>query len=185
MIGEKIWRDKVLKEIWTAFMISSVQFSLSVVSDALQPHGLQHTRLSCPSSTPRTCSNSYPSSRWCHPTISSSVVSFFSCLQSFPASGSFPMSQFFTSSGQSIGALASASTLPMNTQGSFPLGLTGFTSLLSKDSQEYSPAPWFKSINSLALSLLCDPTLTSVHDYWKNHSFNYSDLCQQRDVSAS
>ena len=90
-----------------------LSFSCSVVS-TLRPQGLQHTRLPCPSPTPRACSNSCPSSQWCHPTISSSVVPFSSCLQSFPASGSFPMSQFFASGGQSIGASASASVLPMN-----------------------------------------------------------------------
>ena len=108
----------------------SVQFSRSVVSNSLQPYGLQHTRFPCPSPTPRACSNSSPSSWWCHPTISSSFVPFSSCLQSFPASGSFPMSQFFASSGQSIGA--SASVLPMNTQDLFPVGLTGLISLQSK-----------------------------------------------------
>ena len=91
-----------------------VQFSHSVVSDSWQPHGLQHTSLPCPSPTPRACSNSCPSSQWCHPTISPSVIPFSSCLQSFLASGSFPMSQFFPSGGQSIGASASASVLPMN-----------------------------------------------------------------------
>ena len=100
----------------------SVQFSHSDVSDSLQPHGLQHTRLACPSPTPGACSNSCPSSWWCHPTISSSVIPFSSCLQSFPASGSFPMSQFFASGGQSIEASASASVLPMNIQDWFPLG---------------------------------------------------------------
>ena len=90
----------------------SVQFSHSVVSDCLQPHGLQHTRLPCPTPSPGVYSNSLPSSRWCHPTISSSVIPFSSCLQSFPTSGSFPMSQFFTSGGQSIGVSASASVLP-------------------------------------------------------------------------
>ena len=95
----------------------SVQFSLSVMSDSLQPHQLQHARLLCP--TPGACSNSCPSSWWCHPTISSSVVPF-SCLQPFPASGSFPLSQFFTSGGQSIGVSASASVLPMNIQHWFP-----------------------------------------------------------------
>ena len=97
-----------------------------------QPNGLQHTRLPCPSPTPRACSNSCPSSQWCHPTISSSAIPFSSCLQSFPASGSFQMSQFFTSSGQSIRASPSASFLPMNIQDWFPLGLTGWISLLSK-----------------------------------------------------
>ena len=104
----------------------------SVVSNTFRPHGLQHTRLSCPLPTPRACSNSCSSSWWCHPTISSSVVLFFSCLWSFPASGSFPISQFFTTGGQSIGVSASASVLPMNIQDWFPSGLTGLLSLLSK-----------------------------------------------------
>ena len=112
--------------------LSSVQFSLSVISNYLWPHGLQHTRLSCPSPTPRAYSNSCPLSRWCHPTISSSVVPFSSHLQSFPASRSFPVSQFFTSGGQSFGVSASASVLPMNIQDWFPLGLTGLISLQSK-----------------------------------------------------
>ena len=99
---------------------------------SLQPHGLQHTRLPCPSLSPGACSNSCPLSQWCHPTISSSVVPFSSCLQSSPTSGSFPMSQFFPSGGQSIGASASASVLPMNTQGWFHLGWTGWISLQSK-----------------------------------------------------
>ena len=111
---------------------SSVQFGHSVVSDYLQPHGLQHARLPCPSSTPRACSNSHPSSLWCHPTISSSVVPLSSRLQSFPASGSFLMSQFFTSGGQSIGVSASTLVLPMHIQSWFPLGLTGWISLQSK-----------------------------------------------------
>ena len=107
----------------------TVQFSRSVVSDSLWPHGLQHARLPCPSPTPRAYSNSWPLSQWCHPTISSSVVPFSSCLQSFPASGSFPMSQFFASGGQSIGVSASALVFSMNW---FPLGLTGWISLQSK-----------------------------------------------------
>ena len=112
--------------------ISSVQFSHSVMSDSLWPHGLQHARLPCPSPTPRACSNSCPSSQWCHPIISSSVIPFSSCLQSFPASGSFPVSQFFASDSQSLGASASASVLPMNIQDWFPLWLTGLISLQSK-----------------------------------------------------
>ena len=98
------------------------------MSDSLRPHGWQHTRLPYPSPTPRVHSNSFPSCRWCHPTISSSVIPFFSCLQSFPASGSFPMSQFFALGGQSIGVSAWASVLPMNIQDWFPLGLTGWIS---------------------------------------------------------
>ena len=110
----------------------SVQFSHSVMSDSLRRHGLQHARLPCPSPTPGAYSNSCPLCRWCHPTISPSVVPFSSCLQSFPASGSFLMSQFFASGGQSIGVSASASVLLMNIQDWFPLGWTGWISLQSK-----------------------------------------------------
>ena len=113
-------------------LTSSVQFSLSVVSNSLQPHGLQHTGTPCPSPTPGLYSNSCPLSRWCHPTISSSVTPFYSRLQSFPASGSFPVSQFFESGGQSIGVSASTSVLPMNIQDWFPLEWTGWISLQSK-----------------------------------------------------
>ena len=112
--------------------LSSVQFSCSVVFLSLQPCGLQHVRLPCPSPTPRACSNSCPSSRWCNPAISSSVIPFSSYLQSFPASGSFPMSQFFISAGQSIGDSTSTSVLPMKIQDWFPLGWTGWISLQSK-----------------------------------------------------
>ena len=108
------------------------QFCHSVVSNSLWPHGLQHTRLPCPSPTPRVCWNSHPSNRWCHSIISSSVVPFFSCIQSFPSSGSFQMCQFFPSGGQSIGLSASASVFAMNIQDWFPLGWTGWISLLSK-----------------------------------------------------
>ena len=109
-----------------------VQFSRSVVSDSLQPHGLQHARPPCPSPTPRVYSNPCPLSRWCHPTFSSPVTPFSSRLQSFPASGSFQMSQFFASGGQRIGVSASTSVLPMNTQDWSPLGWTGWISLQSK-----------------------------------------------------
>ena len=109
----------------------SGQFSSSVVSNSLQLHGLQHARPPCPSPAPRTYSNSCPSSQWGHPTISSSVIPFSAHLQSFPASGSFPVSQFLQSGGQSIGASASASVLPMNIQDWFPLGLTSWNSLQS------------------------------------------------------
>ena len=109
------------------------QFSHSVMSDSLQPCGLQHTRLSCPLPTPGACSNSYPSSWWCHPTISSSVIPFSSCLQFVPASGSFPRSQFFTLGGQSTGASTSASVIPMNIQDWFPLQVTDLISLQPKE----------------------------------------------------
>ena len=111
---------------------SSVQFSHSVVSDSLWPHESQHARPPCPSPTPGVHSNSRPSSQWCHPAISSSVIPFSSCPQSPPASGSFPMSQLFTWGGQSIGVSASASVLPMNTQDQSPLEWTGWISLQSK-----------------------------------------------------
>ena len=150
----------------------SVQFGHSVVFDSLWSQRLQHPRLPCPSLTPAACSNSCPSSRRCHPTISSSVTPFSSCLQSFPASGSFQMSQSFLSGGQRIGVSASASVLPMNTQDWSPLGWTGLISLLSKGISRIFSTPQFKSINSLALSFLYGPSLTSIHDYWKKHSFD-------------
>ena len=105
----------------------TIQFSHSVKYNSLQPHGPQYARIPCPSLSPGVCTNSCPSSRWCHPTILSSVVPFSSCLQTFPASGSFPMSQFFAPGGLSIGA--TASVFPMNSQGWFPLGLTGLIPL--------------------------------------------------------
>ena len=117
---------------WRQPQIRSDQISRSVVSDSLQPHESQHARPPCPSPTPRVHSDSCPSSQWCHPAISSSVVPFSSCLQSFPASGSFLMSQFFASGGQIIGASALASVLPMNTQVWSSLGWTVWISLQSK-----------------------------------------------------
>ena len=121
-----------LKTIQDLLQSDSVQFSCSVMSDSLWPHEPQHARPPCPSPTPGVHPNPCPWSQWCHPTISSSVVSFSSCPQSFPASGSFQMSQLFTSGGQSIGDSASASVLPMNTQDWSPLGWTGWISLQSK-----------------------------------------------------
>ena len=115
-------------EVYNIHQFSSVHFSHSVVSNSLQPHEPQHPRPPCPSPIPRVHPNPCPLSWWCHPTISSSVILFSSCLQSFPASGSFPMSQFFTSGGQSIGVSSSTSVLPMNTQDWFPLGWTGWIS---------------------------------------------------------
>ena len=128
------WKSKTHRGpvLPSQYMLLLLLFSCSVVSDSLRPHGLHHTRLPCPSPTPRACSNSCPSNWWCHPTILSSVVPFSSCLQSFPASGSFQMSWLFASGGQSIRVSASASVLPMNVQGWFLLGLTGWISLLSK-----------------------------------------------------
>ena len=135
-----------------------------VMSDSLWPHGLQHTRPPCPSATPRVYPNSCSLSQWCHPAISSSVVPISSCLQSFPASGSFPMSQFFASGGQSIGV--SPSVLPMNIWDWFPLGWTGWISLQSKGLSRVFSNTTVQNINSSALSLLYGPTVTYIHDYW-------------------
>ena len=161
---------------WPDGSIISVgnQFSPSVMSDSLRPHGLQYTRPPCPSLTPRACSNSCPLSQRCHPTISSSVVPFSSCLQSFSASGSFPMSQFFASDGQRIGVSASASVLPMHIQDWSPLGWTGWISLQFKGlSRVFSSTTVQKhQFFSAQLSSELCPTLTSIHDYWKNHSFD-------------
>ena len=142
---------------------TSVQFSHSVVSDSLWPYESQHTRPPCPSPTPGAYSNSYPSSRGCHPAISSSVVPF-SCLQSFPPSGSFPLSQFFTSGGQSIGASASASVLQWIFRTDFLKDWLVWSPCSPTDSQESSPTSQFKSITSSALSFLYGPTLASIHD---------------------
>jgi len=138
LIGGRTCLEPRLSDLsWSVFVITLThidniaQFSCSVVFDSLQPHGLQYTSTPCPSPTVRACSNSRPLSRWCHPTISSSVV-LFSCLQSFLASESFQLSQFFTSGGQSIGVSASTSVLPMNIQDWFSLGWAAWISLLFK-----------------------------------------------------
>jgi len=128
-------------------------------------HGLQHARLPCPSPTREACLDSCPSSQWCHLAISASVVPFSSCLQSFPVSESFLVSPFFASGGQSIGASASASVLPMNIQDWFPLELTSWIFLQSKGLSGVFSKPHFKSINSSALSFVYSLTLTSIHDY--------------------
>ena len=166
--------------MYLLFIQSCVYFNMDQFSSV---QSLSHVRLlatpwitarrrPCPSLTPGVHSNSCASSQWCHPTISSSVVPFSSCPQSFPASGSFQMSQLSTSRGQSIGVSASTSVLPSNAQNWFPLGWTGWSPCSPRDSRESSPTPQFKSINSSVLSFLYSPTLTPVHDYWKNHSFD-------------
>ena len=154
-----------------------VQFCCSIMSDSLRLHGLQHAKLPCPSPTPRACPNSCPLSRWCHPTISSSVVPFSSHLKSFPASGSFLMSQFFPTGGQIIGTSTSASVLPMNIQDWFPLGRTGLISLWSKGLSSVFSSTTVQKHQFFS----AQPSLWSnshiVHDYWKNYSFDYTDLC--------
>ena len=155
------WHNKYLQ-------FSSVQ-SLSHVQLFVTPWtAVCHASLSFTS--PRVCSNSCPFSQCCHPTILSSVVSFSSCSQSFPASGSFPMSWLFSSGGQSTGASASASVLPMNTQSWFPLGLTGLISLLSKRLSRVFSSTAFWKHQFFGAQLVHGPTLTSIHDYWRNHS---------------
>ena len=145
----------------------------------LRPHGMQHARILCPSLSPRVCPNSCPlvsdAIQSSHPLPPPSLFDF----RSFPASGYFPMGWFLASTSQSIGASALASVLPMNIQGWFPLV---WSPCSPRDSQESFPASQFESINYLTLSLLYDPTLTSVHDYQKNHSFGHMNLCQQSDA---
>jgi len=157
-------------------LISALQQSDSVIHISVQSHShvwlLFLRRLPCPSSTLRACSSSCPLSQWCHPTISSSVDHFSSRLQSFPASGSFPISQLFSSGGQSIGASASASVLPMNIQDWFTLGWTGWISLQSKGLSRVFSNTTAQKHQFSALSFLYSPTLTSIHDYWKNQSFD-------------
>ena len=144
------------------------QFSRSVVSDSLRPHALQHTRPPCPSPTPRIYSNSCPLSWWCHLTMSSSFVPFSSCLQSFPASGSFPVSQFFTSGGQSIGVSASASVLPMNIQDWFPLGGLVGSPCRPRNFQDSFPHCCSKaSILQCSAFFIERNSITSIHDYWE------------------
>ena len=161
-----VWKTVTYK-VKHISIINSAQFSLSLVSDPLQPHRLQHARLPCTSPTPRVYSNSCPLSRWCHPTISPFVVPFSFCLQFFPASWYFPVSQFFTSGGQSIGVSASASVLPMNIQDWSPSEWTGWISLQSKGlSRVFSKTTVQK--HQFCGAQLYSPTPTSIHNYWKS-----------------
>ena len=168
---QRVRHDLVTEQHLTVFIINwnscSVckswktvsQFSCSVMSDSLQPHGLQQARLPCPSPTPGAYSNSCPLNQWCHPTITSSVTPFSSCPQSFPASGSFPINRLFTSDGQRIGVSASASVLPIHFQGWFPLGWTGLISLLRKGLWGIFPyiSPLiFSSLSSLLIHCHCE-----------------------------
>ena len=155
-----------------SWSFSSVHFSCSVVSNPLWPHELQHARPPCPSPIPGVHLNSCPLSRWCHLTISSSVIPFSSCPQSFPTSGSFQMSQLFTSGGQSIGVSASTSVFPMNTQDWSPLGWADWIPLPSKGLSGVFSNTTVQKHHSSVLSFLYSPTLTSIHDYWKEHSLD-------------
>ena len=158
--------------IWSN-TFSSVQFSCSVMSNSLQPHELMHTRPPCPSPTPRDHPNPCPSSRWwCHPTVSSSVIPFSSCPQSFPASGSFQMSQLFASGGQSTGVSASTLVLPVNIQDWSPLGWTDWISLQSKGLSRVFSNTTIQKHQFFSTQLFYSSNLTSIHDYWKNHSLD-------------
>ena len=180
------WHLKGMEFIWDVIshhprlavlkIQSSSCCSVAKLCPTLWPHELQHARLPCPSLSPGVCSNSCPLSWWCHPTVSFSVTLFF-CDQSSPPSRSFPASQLFTSGDGSIRASASASTLPVNIQDCFSLGLLVGPPWGPKDSQESSPEQFIWSISSLVLSLLYGSTLTCVSDYWKNSSFDC--FCQQ------
>ena len=155
--------------------------SLTQLCLTLQPQGLQHARPPCPSPSPRASSNSCPLYRWCHPIILSSVIPFSSCLQSFPQSGPFLMSQLFASGSQSVGASASASALPMNIQDWFPSGWTGFISLQSKGLSGVF------SNTTVQKHQFCgaQPSLWyNSHIHTFTHSFDYTDLCRERNVSA-
>ena len=154
------------------------------MSDSLWPHELQHTRPPCPSPTLRLHSDSRPLSPWCHPAISSSVVPFSSCPQCLPASESFPMSQLFAWGGQSTGVSALASVLPKNTQDRSPLGWTSWISLQSKGLSRVFSTPQFKSIDSLVLSFLHSPTLTSIHDHWKSSIEERKDVVTHISLSG-
>ena len=169
------WNFNWLFLILIILKLSSLQFSHSVMSDSLWTHGQQHARLPCLLPTPGAYTNSCLSSQWYYATISS-VIPFSSHLQYFPASGSFPMSQFFTSGGQSIGVSASTSVLPMNIQDSFPLGWIGWISFQSKGlSRVFSNTTVQK--HQFFCSQLYSPTLTSFLYYWKIRSFDWMDLC--------
>ena len=164
--------------------VSSVQFSRSVMSGSLRPHGLQHAMPPCPSPTPGAGSHSCPSSRWCHPAISSSVNPFSSCLQSLPAFGTFPMSHFFTSVGQSIGVSTSASVLPVNTQDWSPLGWTGWISLQSKGlSRVFANTTVQK--HQFFGAQLSSQSNTHIHTWpLEKPQFWQMNLCWQSNVSA-
>ena len=154
------------------------------MSSSLRPHGLRYTSLLCPPLSPGVCSDSCPLSRWCYLTISSSVASFSSCPQSFPASGSFSVNPFKVSGGQSIGVSASASVLPMNIQGWFSLGLTGLISLQSKGLLRVFSSTTVRRYQFFGAKPFLLSSSQSVHDYWKNHSFDYTDLCWGSNVSV-
>ena len=187
MGSRRVGHDWATELNWTELNLQLyvlLLFSCSIVSDSLRPHGLQHARLPCLSLSPGVWSNSCPLIWWCYSTIPSSVVPFSSCPQSFPASGSFPVSWLFASGGPSIGASASASVLWMTIQDWFPLGWTGWISLQSKGLSKVFSSNTVQKYQFFSAQPSLWSSLTSVHDYWISHSFDCLDLCQQSDVSA-
>ena len=183
---EKKLKKNIYVCVWITLLYTwNYQFSLAAQScPTLQPHGLQHTRLPCPSPTPGACSNSCSSGRWCHPTTSSSAVPFSSLFQSFPASGSFPMSQFFASGGQSMGVSASASVFPMNIQDWFPLELTGLITMLSMGlssilQHHSSKAPVLQSSAFFVIQISHPYMITE-----KKHRLDYMEIFWQSNVST-
>ena len=157
---------------WLMKVMSVSQFSRSVMSDSLWPHESQHARPPCPSPTSGVYSNSCPSSWWCHPAISSSVIPFSSCPQSLPAWGSFPMSQFFAQGGQSTGVSALASVLPMSNQDWSPLEWAGWISLQSKGLSRVFSNTTVQKHQFFGAQLFHSPTLTSIQEHWKNQSLD-------------
>ena len=171
-VGEWDWQFQPSNHRVAPLVTSPSFSSVAQSCPTLRPHELQQARPPCLSPTPGVHSNSCPSSRWCHPAISSSVVPFCSCPQSLPASGSFPVSQLFTWGGQCIGVSALASVLPVNTQDWYPLEWAGWISLQSKGLSRVFSNTTVQKRQYLALSFLHSPTLTSVYDHWKNHSLD-------------
>ena len=167
-----------------AMCTASVQLSRSVVSDSLRPYESQHARPPCPSPAPRVYSNSCPSSWWCHPAISSSVVPFSSCPQCLPASGSFPTSQLFTWGGQILEFQLQHQSFQWTPRTDLLQDWLVGSPCSPRDSQESSLTPQFKSTNFSVFSFLHSPTLTSSHDHCQNHSLDQMDLCWQSNVSA-
>ena len=156
-------------------------FSRYVMSDSLQPQGLQHTRLPCPSPSPGACSNSCSLSQWCHLTISSSIAPFFSCLQFFPASEFFSNESALCIRWPKYWSFSFSISLSNGYSGLISFRIDWFDLVVQGDYQESSPTPQFETISSLMLSLLYGPTFTSIHNNCKYHSFHYTDLCQQND----
>ena len=175
-----LWRSAFFMVQLSLLLLSSCR----VTSDSLHPHGLQQSRLLCSSSSPEACPSSCPLHRWCHPAISSSDALFSFCPQYFPVSGTFPMSQLFSSDDQILEFQLQHQSFQWALRGDFPSDGLVWSPCCPRDLQEFSPAPQFKGINSSALCLLHDPVLTSVHDYWEDHSLDYLDLFWQSNVSA-